>query len=151
MKKINFVNKQSPVLNGANLNRLQDNVEEAIEENTNAIDDLINKEVILYDNPDGLNGTITLNDSTENYKYLEIFYGNNTILSTKTLVKNGRMIYLSQSYVENDGWYFVYYEELTINGNTLVGGASNRVDFNANGMTTHGSTQMKVYKVVGIK
>ncbi|MBQ2870309.1 hypothetical protein IJE86_01265 [bacterium] len=106
---------------------------------------------VLYDNSTGANGTITLNDNATNYKYLEIFYGNNTIISTKTLVTNGKKILLSQSYVEDTGWYFVYYEELTINNNSLVGGKSNRVDFNVNGMTTYNSTQMKVFKVIGYK
>lgn len=39
MKKINFINNQAPALNSINLNQLQDNVEYAINENT----DLINK------------------------------------------------------------------------------------------------------------
>lgn len=43
MKKINFINNQAPALNGANLNKLQDNVEEAITENTNAIAETDNK------------------------------------------------------------------------------------------------------------
>lgn len=37
MKKINFINNQAPALNGANLNQLQDNVENAIEEATNLV------------------------------------------------------------------------------------------------------------------
>lgn len=37
MKKINFINNQAPALNGANLNKLQDNVEEAIEEAANLV------------------------------------------------------------------------------------------------------------------
>lgn len=34
-------------------------------------------EYILYDNSSGNNGTITLNDSLANYKYIEIFYKSN--------------------------------------------------------------------------
>lgn len=35
MEKIDFVNNSTPALNATNLNKLQDNIEDAIEESTN--------------------------------------------------------------------------------------------------------------------
>lgn len=106
---------------------------------------------VLYDNPDGENGTITLNDNATNYKYLEIFYGNNTILSTRTLAFNDNVILLTQNYIPNTAYYHIYYEALRITDNQLVSENSKRVDFNVDGMTIYESTQMRVYRVIGYK
>lgn len=67
MEKIIFEDLPSTntPLNAENLNKIQDNIEDAIQE-------LINKEIVLYENATGSNGTITLSDSIENYKYVEI-------------------------------------------------------------------------------
>lgn len=60
--------------------------------NNKVAGNLVNNEVVLYDNPSGSNETITLSDSLANYTYLEIFYRNNDgYLESKKIYKpNGK-------------------------------------------------------------
>ena len=43
MEKINFINQSTPALNATNLNKLQDNVEDSIDEAKNDMQDIINE------------------------------------------------------------------------------------------------------------
>lgn len=107
---------------------------------------------VLYDNASGgANGTITLSDNATNYKYLEIFFGNNAVMSTKVFGVNGNAIVLAQNLATNTGWFHIYFEQLRIADNQLVSEMSTRTDFNATSMATYDSTQMKVYRVIGYK
>lgn len=83
MDKINFVNNSSPYINATNLNRLQTNVETAIQANETeiqanetAIQNLqtLLEPTILYNNANGSLSRISLSDNPSNYDYIEIVY-----------------------------------------------------------------------------
>lgn len=63
MEKINFVNNQQPALNATNLNKLQDNVENSIDELDNSI---IGE--VLYENSTGTLTSLTVNVDLTGYK-----------------------------------------------------------------------------------
>lgn len=62
MDKINFVNGSQPTINDTNLNKLQTNVENAI------------NGIKLYSNETGTSSNITLSDNIDNYSEYEIKY-----------------------------------------------------------------------------
>lgn len=89
MEKINFVNNSTPYLSAENLNQMQSNVENAI------------NGVVLYENADGSNETITLNDNATNYSFIEIFYKeryNNILNSIRIIPENECYVHLLNNY-----------------------------------------------------
>ena len=107
-------------LSAANLTKMEDNIEEYIEDVSNEVGDLsdlnttdktsvvnaINSlvPVVLYENEAGTNGDITLNDSVENYTFIEVFYRNNDnfYTSRKFYKPSGKKIILDSRYVSAD-------------------------------------------------
>lgn len=91
MDKINFVNGSQPAINDTNLNKLQTNVENAI------------NGTVLYENNNGSRDEITLNDSVENYGIIKIFYSDRTVYnSTEVYEANNKEINLMLSFsIEN--------------------------------------------------
>lgn len=60
--------------------------------------ELIEDEVILYNNNEGTTTTVTLSDSAKNYKYFEIYYkdkANGSILYSKIFEPNNKKVTLS--------------------------------------------------------
>ncbi len=101
------------------------------------------KEFILYDNSTGSNETITLSDTVNNYRYIEIFYayGRNYYSSVKVYTPNtlvnlvGAMVnqiakntYLTATNVKINGNKISpeYFGEYQLNGNNLIG-TTNRI------------------------
>jgi hypothetical protein len=66
--KTNWINGETPI-NATNLN----NIENGIKVNANNIENL--KGYILYENVEGSKETITLNETSSNFKYIEIYSG----------------------------------------------------------------------------
>lgn len=64
--------------------------------NNKVAGNLVNNEVVLYDNPSGSNGNITLSDSVANYEYIEIYYrtNDNYVGSQKLYKPNGKTTWL---------------------------------------------------------
>lgn len=69
MDKINFVNGSQPAINDTNLNKLQTNVENAI------------NGTVLYENEQGTQGDIQLSDSYNNYKKFDMYSKEGTIMT----------------------------------------------------------------------
>lgn len=101
------------------------------------------KEFVLYDNSSGSNETITLSDTVNNYKYIEIFYayGGNYYSSVKVYTPNklvnlvGAMInqiakntYLTATNIRISGNKISpeYFGEYQLNGNNLIS-TTNRI------------------------
>ena len=71
-EKINWLNKGeagAKPINKTNLNKM----DEAIAYLFEAVNEALNG-TVLYENAEGSNETITLNDSASNYKYVEIYF-----------------------------------------------------------------------------
>lgn len=64
---------------------------------------LTTEPTVLYENSNGSNGNITLNDSVDNYKYIEVYYKNNDnrYNSKKFYDINGKYIVLDSYYSSN--------------------------------------------------
>lgn len=69
MDKINFVNGSQPAINDTNLNKLQTNIENAI------------NGTVLYENEQGTQGDIQLSDSYNNYKKFDIYSKEGSIMT----------------------------------------------------------------------
>lgn len=115
MDKINFVNKGQPAINDTNLNKMQDNIEKALEG------------VVLYENTSGSTGDITLSESAANFKYLEIFYKRYSTAgeygmpskSEKVYNPNGKYTVLNMIYSGGDILQ-ISAEEIQINGTKIT-------------------------------
>lgn len=108
---------------------------------------------ILYENETGEKGNITLNDSSSNYKYLEIYYKNdeNEFDMTKVYSPNGRMISLkSLHYYDNVVYTFM--KTMLINEKSIIKNAT----YSGGGYygAAMGSTQsdsIYITKIIGYK
>ena len=115
MDKINFVNKGQPAINDTNLNKMQDNIEKALEG------------VVLYENASGSTGDITLSETAANFKYLEIFYKRYSTAgeygtpckSEKVNNPNGKYTVLNMIYSGGDILQ-ISAEEVQINGTKIT-------------------------------
>ena len=102
----------------------------------------------LYDGAS--NSDITLNDSAENYSYIEIFFNaNNYYNSVKVYNPNNKNVYLSVNVVNADASYFQ-------NKIALINGTSiSNVVFNQNtvgsSVATENANNIYINKVVGYK
>lgn len=75
---------------------------------------------VLYENNNGSNETITLNDSTENYKYIEIFYQSNDAAcsSVKISNPNGKRVSL-QAFWSVDNYCYGKIKQVLIDNNKI--------------------------------
>lgn len=143
MKKIDFKNlpdKTTP-LSAENLKLMQDYAEEDIEGS------------VLYENEVGTTENITLNESSENFKYLEIFFfdSHNLCNSVKVYKPNEKKINLHTFNVySGSGTAFAYSRVVTIFGTSI-----NNVSGDDNGHwaswnnSINATNDIKIYRVMG--
>ena len=69
---------------------------------------------ILYQNEDGANTNITLNDSVENYTFIEVYYRNNDnyFASRKFYKPNNKKIILDSNYISTTNIVWKYQHRL---------------------------------------
>lgn len=121
MDKINFVNGGQPAINDTNLNQLQTNIENAI------------NGTVLYESEAGTTGNVELNETVENYRYLEIFFHNEGVApgyaynSVKVYNPNGKIVTLTIFQKDTtQNVIFMRTKNIEINPNMLkVNGYSN--------------------------
>ena len=141
---------QTP-LSSANLKKMEDNTEKAINEVNTNLNDKING-TTLYDNAIGTSGNVTLSDSAENYEYIEIYYrtGNR---SNSTKVQDFTNKNLTMQIIAASPSTFVcIVKQISISGNTITKVQENQFYTNSSGSTTFTTTDtIYIYKVVGYK
>ena len=112
-----FLNKNENIadknkVNDTDLNEIKevvngndDNIGDLSDLNTSDKSSLVNAinytlPTILYENANGSNGNITLNDSVKNYRYIEVYYRNNdNRYNSKKFYKiNGKYVVLDSYY-----------------------------------------------------
>lgn len=86
----------------------------------------ITKSFILYDNPNGATGSVSLNDSVDNYEYIDICYENPTFnLHNTTRIYNPQnkqtSLTVAMRYIDN-GAYYTYFRDIEIS-NSLISNA----------------------------
>ena len=148
MEKINFESLPSTKtpITATNLNQLQTNVENAI------------NGVVLYENPSGTMGTITLSDNTSNYRYIEIYgkVGDGGAFSTKVQA-NVTTINLQtveiDSGVDTSYGFIICAKKLSNNGTTLTVKSTARLwkYENSGSLTQDRNDAMPITKVIGIR
>lgn len=113
-------------------------------------------EYVLYNNVNGSIGTITLNESAENYDYLEIFFrtDDNIYNSLKVSQPNNKRINLIGTWVDtSQPVCYLKVKVMTISGTSI----SNYGDGNCNirmtnsGNTINATDLISITKVVGYK
>ena len=159
MEKINFQNNITKA-NAETMNTFQDNIEKAIsnvQNNINQLEETINNYLptTLFENESGLTGNITLSDSTANYNSIEIMYGaDNYYFYTKIYNPNGKHFGLMTPYVSsaNENQY-LYTSSYLINGSQIqFEKASNTGINSSNSIFDFGTdSYIKIYKVLGYK
>lgn len=136
----------STPLNATNLKTMEDNVENFV---NNELSNL--KPVILYENESGTNGSVTLNDSVENYKFIELYgvqtntsYTSGGRMYTKLYNPNGKKAYLTIQHYMNDriynfgrAWTFSGTAATASDGFGYVSGSSNYATSGTTVLLTH--------------
>lgn len=109
-------------------------------------------EVVLYDNESGANGTITLNDSAANYKYIDIFFRNNDqqYNFTRIYKPNGKQVSLLTSFTNNETYHIFKSKRVTISGNQIITNGYAENNFVAASVTDWGNNTY-IIRVVGYK
>ena len=118
------------------------------------------KPITLYSNPDGNNGTITLNDDVNNYEYIEIFYRTNDgYLGSKKIISGNYYTELVsyQSNKSTDPEAYIKIRVISINNNTI----STRQDsggyyikelmLSAGGIIKYENNYIYITRVIGYK
>lgn len=113
------------------------------------------EEVTLYNNETGSTSNITLNDSVENYEYIEIFYGaDNRYFSNKIYNANNKHTAISAVF-SLDGsstLTYIYTSDIAISNKTLTISNSRNayINLSDNTVGNYGtSSYIKIYRVVG--
>ena len=111
--------------------------------------------VILYDSEAGNNGTITLNDSITNYKYLDIYFrgfnNSNRGGHTQVLTLNSGFI-ISLNYV-NASKAYVYTSKYGMSEKTITPDTSlcNEYCITSASFTSTGESKTYIQKVIGYR
>lgn len=113
---------------------------------------------VLYENANGTNSNVTLNDSAANYRYLEIYYGDGDDdykLSYKCFNPNGKQILLSMNAPTTNAFY-INSSRYTINNNSITFNISVQIQFLpsqaiGNYTTKNDTSYSYIRKVIGYK
>lgn len=111
---------------------------------------------VLYEDVEGSIGTITLADTSANYKYIEIYYiyqGSPTwgVSSKKVFEPNGKSVLLDFM-VDNNNYFYANRELANISGNQLTRSGGYRWRFATSGNPTRTAVNnMSIVRVVGYK
>ena len=159
-----FPSEDTPITASA-LNNIEDGVEDLDTRLTTAegeidnlqtdVDNLQNSSKVLYDNPSGTTGTVTLADSAANFTYIEIIYrtSNNSYDSVKIHNPNGKSVNLfTGNYYDN----VIYNQTKTVNiSGTIISPTIGQI---AVGIYTNGSTNtiitndsIWIHRVIGYR
>lgn len=100
----------------------------------------------LYVNDSGTNGTITLSETSANFTYIEVFYGDGlNFMSQKIQKPNGKTLYLPFSSFTNNRVNFMY-QPIKFSGTSVT--RPQGYSFNYDGQSTLGA-DLKVFRILG--
>lgn len=108
----------------------------------------------LYYDAEGTNGNVTLEETCENFEYVEIFYYTNSgnyYGSSKIYLPNGKTAQLKAE--NDDGTYnYMYTANYTFNGTTLTRNTEYRWRLAGSGSSNRAATStIHIYRVIGYK
>lgn len=108
---------------------------------------------VLYENNNGSNETITLNDSASNYKFIEIFYksNDNAYSSVRVDTPNGKRVSLL-AFWSIDDWLYGKIKQISISDNKINNLAFQQVVIDSGASPTVSlSNYIYITKVIGYK
>ena len=141
----NLPSTNTPV-NADNLNKMDEGIANAINQN-----------VILYNNVNGSNEDITLNDNSDNYKYIDIYYFQQDRTYSFIRALPNTTVALSAPHVTNNGYAIGWStRNIKISGNKITTDTTNRYLFinvvSTNSLSGASKTNyVYITKVVGYK
>jgi len=112
---------------------------------------------ILYDNPSGSNGAITLSDSSSNYSYLEVYFFTNDGLQYEGYQKcmmagnNNTNHSLMATWTNTNGSCYFKVKNISISGNTISNTGYAEVNLSGGAPTTTASNNIYIRRVIGYK
>ena len=100
----------------------------------------------LFDNGSGTNTNITLNETSANFNYIEVFYGDGSnFMSQKIHNPNGKTLYLPFSSFTNNRVTFMY-QPIKFSGTSVTRGQA--YSFSYESQTPMGA-DIKIFKILG--
>lgn len=115
-------------------------------------------ENVLYNNEQGTTGNITLKDSAENYKYLEIYIATEDLKThsyQKVYSPNGKTICLYVNNTSVAGYFTNYGDNITINGTSITRNRGAQYNIIVGNMVSdygHSNpSQISITRVIGYK
>lgn len=146
MEKINFVNNVTKA-SAETFNTMQDNIEDAINDVDDKVDEL--KPVILYDDTTGSTGNITLNETSANFKYIDVFAEKSGCYGfTRCANPNGKQIGIAIHNAYGTTDIQQIFARYSISGTTMT--KDHELYILNNGSPTS-SNDLAIIKVVGYK
>jgi hypothetical protein len=133
---------------------VNDNADE-LDENTTNIEGL--QGTILFENEDGVNTNITLNETAANFDYIEIFFAKDGstdgYASTRIFSPDGKKANLNMSKGSANNTIIFYNSEFLISGTSITLDSGKSIAFINTGTVTGFSNtgELKIFKVVGYK
>lgn len=118
---------------------------------TNRISNL--EAVNLYDNAQGSNKEITLNDNIKNYTYLQIFFkgNNNSSDNTIALTSHNRINLFTGNYYEGDNHVYIQTETITLSENKIIRSLQKQLGLSTEQSVFMNDTEIFIFKVIGYK
>ena len=113
--------------------------------------------VVLYDNPSGTTGTITLSESAGNFQMVEIFYVDNNGRSNKSVKvyspqqKNVELSCIEPSTDNNPMRTYIRTSLWIINGTSLYHDKSTFTTLSSDGVVVNNNQYIKINRVVGYR
>lgn len=115
------------------------------------------KEVVLYDNPSGTNGNVTLKETSANFEHIDVFAGkldgyNGGYTSVRLYAPNGkRGTVLVPVYVSNGNVLQLAWAKFLVSGATIYQEANGAINFDGHGISYFdpGERKTLIYRVVG--
>lgn len=108
---------------------------------------------VLYENNNGSNETVTLNDSASNYKFIEIFYksNDNAYSSVRVDTPNGKRVSLL-AFWSIDDWLYGKIKQVSISNNKINNLAAQQLVIGSGASPTVSlSNYIYITKVIGYK
>lgn len=157
LEKIDFENGQQPAINDVNLNKMQDNIEEYIDDQILNVNNKINnmQAVTLYSSANGTKNNFNLSDDITNYEYTEVIgkRGEQYQCSTKGIVnKTGNTsITLISTYYGYGNNMWVDQLELTMSGTTATITEYSSLNGLTGSLQVEHAQNISVLEVIGYK
>lgn len=111
------------------------------------------KPVILYENSNGSNSNITLNDSVENYECLEIFYKDNVnrFNSGKIYNPNGLEFFMVTGNAYSNDSAYIRFKTVVINNKSITNSSYSELGISSSTQNVTNGNSIYITRVVGYK